>query len=336
MCRVSPSSEHRHASRRTEWSIRSEKIADEETHPVAVSRGVDAATRRCAKAVHPGANSKRALRRKFDRGKKSEPHRVDARTKKGSATCGLPRVQTFQARRLTSYLTDDGQEIGQLSFSEDGSSLVYARGGGKKSGRPISESHQQSRRRHADRLGRPRYAGGEPRKVDAGHSPKISASGTIAYVRDGQIWLAALDGSDKPVQLVVRGQNHSEQWSPDGSRLAFVSSRGDHSFIGVYDVASKDVSYPRSERRHRQRSHLVARRQTHRFRASPGRTARHAARLFHRARSPASLGHLGRRRRHRDSRAKFGTAPRRRRARSPTWPTTPVAASSTGPPTIAL
>ena len=34
------------------------------------------------------------------------------------------------------------------------------------------------------------WADGEPRKVDAGHSPKISARGTIAYIRDGQVWLS--------------------------------------------------------------------------------------------------------------------------------------------------
>ena len=113
---------------------------------------------------------------------------------------------------------------------------------GEKSGRAIPESNQQSGRGHADCLGR-RLRGGEPRKVEPDIPRKSLRSGTIAYVRDGQIWLAALDGSDKPTQLVVRGQNHYEQWSPDGARLAFVSSRGDHSFIGVYDVASKEVSY---------------------------------------------------------------------------------------------
>ena len=148
----------------------------------------------------------------------------------------------FQARRLTSYLTDDGQEIGQLSFSEDGNALVYVRGGEKNpAGQyPNPTSNPAGVTQTVWVIA---YSGGEPRKVDTGHSPKISARGTLAYLREGQIWLAALDGSDKPTQLVVRGQNHSEQWSPDGSRLAFVSSRGDHSFIGVYDVTSKNVSF---------------------------------------------------------------------------------------------
>jgi dipeptidyl aminopeptidase/acylaminoacyl peptidase len=46
--------------------------------------------------------------------------------------------------------------------------------------------------------------------------------------------LAAADA--KPVRLVVaRGSASSLRWSPDGSRLAFVSNRGTHSFIGVHD-----------------------------------------------------------------------------------------------------
>jgi dipeptidyl aminopeptidase/acylaminoacyl peptidase len=145
-------------------------------------------------------------------------------------------------RRLTSYLADDGQELGQLSFSDDGNALVYVRGGEKNpAGQyPNPTSNPAGVTQTVWVVA---YRGGEPRKVDAGHSPRISALGTLAYVREGQIWLAALDGSDKPAPLVVRGQNHSEQWSPDGARLVFVSSRGDHSFIGVYDVASKQVSF---------------------------------------------------------------------------------------------
>src|SRR5262249_35103558 len=35
----------------------------------------------------------------------------------------------FAARRVTSYLQDDGQELTQLSFSHDGKTIVYVRGG---------------------------------------------------------------------------------------------------------------------------------------------------------------------------------------------------------------
>ncbi len=148
----------------------------------------------------------------------------------------------FQARRLTSYLEDDGQELSELSLSDDGSMVVYVRGGGKNAaGQYPNPTSNPAGVEQA--VWSVTFAGGEPKKIDAGHWPKISSKGVLAYLRDGQLWIAPLDGSDKPKQLVVRGQNHSHAWSPDGSRLAFVSGRGDHSFIGVYDLAAKAASF---------------------------------------------------------------------------------------------
>ncbi|MGC1906851.1 MAG: prolyl oligopeptidase family serine peptidase [Candidatus Acidiferrum sp.] len=149
---------------------------------------------------------------------------------------------TFQARRLTSSIEDDGQELSELSFSDDGNTIVYTRGGGKNSAgqSPNPTSNPAGATQTIWTLG---FGGGDPRKIDAGHYARISSQGLVAYLRDGELYLASLGGGDKPVQLVVRGQNHSQRWSPDGSKLAFVSSRGDHGFIGVYDVASKSIRY---------------------------------------------------------------------------------------------
>ena len=67
----------------------------------------------------------------------------------------------------------------------------------------------------------------------------------IAYLEKGQIWTATLrDTAAKPQQLFEgRGEEQDLRWSPDGSALAFVSSRDDHSFIGVYRFATKSLEY---------------------------------------------------------------------------------------------
>jgi dipeptidyl aminopeptidase/acylaminoacyl peptidase len=59
------------------------------------------------------------------------------------------------------------------------------------------------------------------------------------------VWAVSLgDSAAKPAQLFkARGSQGGLAWSPDGSMLAFVSGRGDHSFIGVYQRGQPEVRY---------------------------------------------------------------------------------------------
>jgi len=98
----------------------------------------------------------------------------------------------FTARQITKYSEDDGQESSNLSFSADSNTIVYVRGEGKNAAGqvPNPTSNPAGTEQAVWTIG---WSGGEPKRVDAGHSPQISPRGTIAYVKDGQIcsWLFA-------------------------------------------------------------------------------------------------------------------------------------------------
>jgi len=66
----------------------------------------------------------------------------------------------------------------------------------------------------------------------------------VLFVRKGEIWTVGLQADAKPSQLFkARGSLDSLRFSPDGSLLAFVSNRGDHSFVGVYSFKSQTLRW---------------------------------------------------------------------------------------------
>ena len=151
----------------------------------------------------------------------------------------------YTARQLTNYTEDDGQDVGELSWTPDASAIVYVHGGDFEfPKRTYPNPARLAAGVEQDVFVVP-VSGGEPRKIGEGHSPAVSPAGeSVAYVLKGEIWLAKLDGSDKPQQLIHElGENSGLRWSPDGKSIAFVSARGDHSFIGVYTLGSKVVNY---------------------------------------------------------------------------------------------
>ena len=141
----------------------------------------------------------------------------------------------YRARKVTAYTADDGQEITDLRWTPDASAIVYARGG---SANPTSDTAGV-----AEEVWIARLDGTAPRKLGDGNSPAVSPKGNrVAWVRGGAIWWAAPDGQ-AALAFVARGSEERPEWSPDGTRLAFTSTRGDHSLIGIYDVAGNSLCY---------------------------------------------------------------------------------------------
>ena len=165
---------------------------------------------------------------------------------RGARNVWTAAAPDFKGVRLTSYSADDGQEIGQLQWTPDARALVYTRGGDLEFlGRP--DPNPAVNPAGVEQAIWTAAPGEAPRKLADGHSPAVSPKGDrIAYLRAGQIWLAPLTGSDKPAALyrARSGVTSSEiTWSPDGAKLAFVSDRGNHSFIAVYDFAAQSLTY---------------------------------------------------------------------------------------------
>src|SRR5258708_19608254 len=62
---------------------------------------------------------------------KSAPRVAWVLYEQGKRNIYVAEAPDFKARRLTSYLEEDGQELSSLQFSADANTIVYTRGAGK-------------------------------------------------------------------------------------------------------------------------------------------------------------------------------------------------------------
>ncbi len=149
----------------------------------------------------------------------------------------------WSPKQITTYDKDDGQAISQLMFGAN-ETLVYIRGGdpNRRGEIPNPTSNVNKAKKQIWKI---QLDGSSPIMLTDGSAPALSPDGnTLSYIRAGRVWVRPLADSAMAKQLfALRGGPSSLRWSPTGKKLAFVSNRGDHSFVGIYDFEANAIQY---------------------------------------------------------------------------------------------
>src|SRR5271170_1517752 len=175
---------------------------------------------------------------------------------KGERNVWIADAPNFAARQVTHYTGDDGMPIAALQLTPDGKTVVYARGTEANEKGEIADPTSSVEKRvqqvwavdvdPADsHSAEPRLLGDMGCDQEECEDIQISPNGEFAvWSAKKQIWIAPISGKEKAKALFfARGSNAHAVWSPDGKKIAFVSDRGDHSFIVIYEFGRNTLRY---------------------------------------------------------------------------------------------
>ncbi|MCU0636769.1 MAG: alpha/beta fold hydrolase [Gemmatimonadaceae bacterium] len=166
-----------------------------------------------------------------------------ASLERGARSVFVADVPGGTAKRIGHFPVDDGQDVSDVVLSGNGRAVAFVRGQGGNAQR--ESPNPSSAADGAEQAVWVSLDGQAARRIGAGASPRLSPTGDrVVWQRDSTLYVSPTTGAPAITPLFrARGVNSDARWSPDGSRIAFVSARGDHAFIGVFSVARREITW---------------------------------------------------------------------------------------------
>lgn len=155
------------------------------------------------------------------------------------------------AHRVVAYTADDGEAVQDLNVAKGGDAFAYSRGGRANRHGQIADP-TSSIVDPQENVWVANVTGGKPLRVGDGSRPQFSPDNhSIVWLADGTLMQAPLvwkgdrivKVGKKSAVFYVHGSVSDVRFSPDGTKIAFANGRGDHTFIAIYDLGAKHLTY---------------------------------------------------------------------------------------------
>ena len=160
---------------------------------------------------------------------------------KGIRNIFYAKAPEYRPEQLTTYDEDDGQVITDLGFTGDNEHIIYVRGGApnRKGEIPNPLSRPEGYKRQIHRVS---LASGEVNNLGEGSAPLVGKE-LIFYKKKNAVWSMDHKGENPESLLHLRGSIGNLKIAPDDTKIAFENRRGDHGYIGVFDLKTRQLQF---------------------------------------------------------------------------------------------